>query len=567
MAGRHLHLFARATSARLRCSHWQKIMPKIILRIACSAVLLLSLALVALFEGCSGVGGSTGGGPQPQAGIDVLTYHNDHGRTGLNPNETLLTPANVNPTQFGKLFSVPVDGFIFGQPLYMQNVSVPGHGMLNLVFVVTEHDSAYAFDADGNLRDPVWKASFLQGGATTVSQAEVGSTIFPEIGITSTPVIDPATNTIYVEALTKEHGAFFQRLHALDVTDGHEKFGGPVEIKGSVQGTGDASSGGTITFDPKIQLQRSALLLNNGVLYVAMSSHGDNGPYHGWVMAYDAATLQQRALWCVTPDANAGAILMSGSGLAADSSGAIYGGSGNGNFNANSGGRDYADSVLKLSADLGSVLDYFTPFDQHNLAANDIDIGSGGVILLPDQPGAHPHLAIATNKGGNVYVVDRDNLGHFNPKDNSQIIQYMPAEIGTGAEDQNFSTPAYWNGFVYFVGAFDHMKAYQLANGLLPAAPASQSGNTFGFQGSTPVVSSNGNTAGIVWAIDQSNGGILHAYDATDLSKELWNSNQNAGRDKLGSAIAHFIVPTVVNGHVYVGTKSSLVAYGTLSAQ
>src|SRR5512146_1795044 len=267
MAGRHLHLFARATSARLRCSHWQKIMPKIILRIACSAVLLLSLALVALCEGCSGVGGSTGGGPQPQAGIDVLTYHNDNGRTGLNPNETLLTPANVNPTQFGKLFSVPVDGFIFGQPLYMQNVSVPGHGMLNLVFVVTEHDSAYAFDADGNLRDPVWKASFLQGGATTVTQAEVGSTIFPEIGITSTPVIDPSTNTIYLDALTKESGNYVQRLHALDVITGAEKPGSPVVISASVPGNGVGSSGGNLVFDPKIELQRAALLLANGRIY------------------------------------------------------------------------------------------------------------------------------------------------------------------------------------------------------------------------------------------------------------------------------------------------------------
>ncbi len=496
----------------------------------------------------------------------MLTYHNDNGRTGLNASETVLTPSAVTAAKFGKLFTYGIDGYAVAEPLYAANVNVPAHGTMNLVFVATEHDSVYAFDADGKLGGALWRVSFINpaAGITTVSQAEVNSTIFPEIGITSTPVIDPATNTIYVESLTKENGVFFQRLHALDVTDGHEKFGGPVAIQGSVKGTGDASSGGTVTFDPKLALQRAALLLNNGIIYVAFSSHGDTGPYHGWVMAYDAATLQQRGIWCVTPDANAGSIWMGSSGLASDTSGAIYGVSGNGNFNASSGGRDYADSVLKLSSDLSSVADYFTPFDQQTLAANDIDMGSGGVVLLPDQSGAHPHLAITTNKGGNIYVVDRDSMGHFNPKDNSQIVQYLPTALGTGSEDQNFSTPAYWNGFVYFAGSFDHLKAFQLGNGQLSATPASQTGNSFGFQGSTPVVSSNGNSAGIVWALDQVNGGMLHAYDATNVSKELWNSNQNAGRDELGAAIAHFVVPTVVNGKVYVATRSALVAYGPL---
>ncbi len=541
-------------------------MAKQTFRISTAALALVALALFVLFQGCAGLPSvsSTSTTPPVQQPVvqpvtGMLTYHNDNSRTGLNANETTLTPANVNAATFGKLFWYGVDGQVYAQPLYAANVSMP-QGTMNVVYVATEHDSVYAFDASGKTKGALWKVSFLRPGVTTVPQADVNSTIFPEIGITSTPVIDPASGTLYVEAMSKENGAYFQKLHALDMKTGQEKPGSPVIISGSVKGNGAASVNGTVSFDPKLALQRTGLLLANGKVYLAFASHGDTGPYHGWVIAYDAATLQPSGSWCVTPDGFAGAIWMSGGGLSADSNGDIYGISGNGQFNAAFGGQSYSNSYFKISPDLSKVEDYFTPFNNVFLSTNDIDLGSGAALLVPDQPGPHPHLVISAGKEGRIYVVDRDNMGHYHSGDDSQIVQSIPNALGVGTEDMSFSSPAYWNGFVYFAGANgDNLKAYQLTNGQLSTTPV-RSATTYGFHGATPAVSANGTTNGIVWTIETT-ASALHAHDAGNVAHELYNSNQNSGRDGLGSAV-RFSVPTVMNGKVYVGTNSALVVYG-----
>ncbi len=512
------------------------------------------LGAVALLQGCGGIskdGPPPPPPPPPPPAISVLTYHNDNSRSGLNANETALTPANVNVNSFGKIFADDIDGYTVAEPLYMAGVAIGGAAK-NVVFVATEHDSVYAFDGD-NPGPPLWQASFIKpsAGITTVPQSDVNSTIFPEIGITSTPVIDPTAGTIYVEAMTKENGNYFQRLHALDITTGKDRPGSPATISGSV---------GQLIFDPKMHLQRPGLLLANGKLYLAFGSHGDTIPYHGWLFAYDATTLQQAGIWVVTPDGTAGAIWMGGDGPATDDVGNVFVVTANGDFNANTGGRNYSDSIVKLAPDVSKVLDFFTPFDEQQLATIDEDVGGGGVLLTTDASGTH--VAITTNKGGDIYVTNRDNLGHFHVGDNSQILQFLPGALGTGSEDRCFTSPAAWNGFVYFIGAFDNLRAYQLANGKLTAT--GQSGTTFGFQGSSPVVSANGNQNGIVWAIDHQTDAVLRAFDAGNVANELYNSDQNGARDSLASPVAHFIVPTVANGKVFVATRTKLVVYGLL---
>ncbi len=529
-----------------------------------SLALFLTVELLIIIQACAGVPGSlsnnSGGGTPPSvsatpavtAATGVFTFHNDNARTGLNPQEIVLTKANVNVSSFGRKFSYPVDGVVLAQPLYLSGVNVPGQGTFDVVYVATAHDSVYAFDAKGASSGALWKTSFLGGAnnATTVPQADVGSTIYPEVGITSTPVIDPSSNTIYVEAITKENGNYVHRLHALGVTDGKEKAGSPVVISGS---------SGTLTFDPEIELQRPGLLLVNGKIYLAFGSQGDNGPYHGWVFAYDAASLAQTGAWCVTPDSNGGAIWMSGGGPAADSNSDIYVLTANGGFNAPSGGKSYSDSFVKLAPNL-SVLDYFTPFDENNLALTDTDMGSVGPLLLPDQPGAHPHLVVGSGKSGTIYLVDRDNMGHFNQTGNGQIVQMLANAVGIGTEDLNFSSPAYWNGNIYFVGANDSLKAFSLTNGQL--ALAGKDTALYDFRGATPAVSSNGANDAIVWTIQRSgDNATLRANDAGNVAVELYNSNQNVGRDGLDFT-EQFAVPTVFNGRVYVGTKKNLVVYG-----
>jgi hypothetical protein len=536
------------------------------------------------------------------ANTAVTTYHNDNLRTGQNPNETLLTTGNVNSSQFGKRVTYPVDGQVYGQPLFLPNVTING-STHNVVYVATENDSVYAFDADQTAATaPLWKTSFLtSSNVTPVPSGDVFTRytnydISPQIGITSTPVIDTSTNTLYVVAMTKENGSqYVQRLHALDVTTGLEKPGSPTVIQASVTGTGYDNSGGKITFNPKTENQRAALLLVNGVVYISWSSFGDTDPYHGWLIGYSYtnAALHQVAVYNDSPNGNEGGIWMSGSGPSADSSGNIYMLTANGTFDLNTGGPDAGDSFLKLSAQNGlSVADYFTPFNQSCLSASDTDLGSGDALLLPDQTGTtYPHLVIGAGKEGRIYVVNRDNMGHYTPVSNlncsstgqttiDKVVQELPPDtVGGGL----YANPAYWastsSKWVYFGGVDDTLKAFQLTNDTLSSSPTSRTPESFDYPGVTPSISSNGNTSGtgIVWVVgppnscsgngcNPSGAGTLRAYDATNLGNELYNSGQNSSRDQLDS-YTKFSVPTIANGKVFVGTQTSLSIYGLLNTQ
>lgn len=539
-----------------------------------AANILLGMTL--LLPGCGTSGGTNSikeGGtpdtPPPQGGpgtsVSVLTHHYDVARTGANLSENVLNPGNVNSNQFGKVFSWPVDGQIYAQPLYLSGVVIPGKGTHNVVYVATEHDSVYAFTVDGAA--PLWQRSFIDPGVgiTTVSDDDFPQPyedIAPEIGITGTPVIDPSSGTLYVVAKTKENGNFFQRLHALDTATGVEKFGGPVTIQASVAGAGVRNDGnGNVIFDPLINLQRSGLLLLGGTVYVAFASHGDFDPFNGWILGYDAHTLKQVIAYAPDADGSGGSVWQSGGGPAADSAGNIYVTIANGEFDAANGGRDYGDSALKLqpSGDTFKVLDFFTPFDQQTLNDLDHDLGSGGVVLLPDQSSSPSHLLLASSKEGKLYVINRDNMGHFNPANDSQILQTIQFAGGI------FSTPAVWQNKVYVSAVRDSLKCYSVSGGHL--ALTSDTGKVFGYPGSTPVVSANGNSNGIVWAVqvDQqvSDAAVLHAYDASDLSHELYNSLQAGDRDMAGASVK-FTVPVVVNGKVYVGGGDQLTVYGPL---
>jgi hypothetical protein len=508
----------------------------------------------------------------------------DISRTGQNLAETVLTPANVTSSQFGKLLSYPIDGVSDASPLYVANVNIPGQGFHNVVYVETEHNGVYAFDADGLSSNPLWKVSFINpaAGITTITPADTGdccpSDMPVESGITGTPVIDQVTGTLYVVAVTKEVSGtttnFVQRLHALDITTGAEKFGGPVKIQASVPGTGDGSSGGQVAFDPLHQNQRAALLLTNGTVYIAWGGHADRPPYHGWIIGYNASTLQQVMAYNATPNAAGGGIWQSGDGLTTDSTGRIYFVTGNGFFDANTGGANFGDSVVALSQG-GAVLDYFTPHDQSTMESGDLDLGSGGVLLLPDQAGSHPHVAITAGKNGSIYMVDRDNLGHFNPANDSQILQTLVNVFPGGTYTTgNFKAPVYFNGHVYFSASADYLKAFAVTNGLLSTSPTSQTSLVPGYPGATLAISANGSSNGILWAvqrfgIDQTGAGtvapgILHAYDANNLATELYNSNQAAGgRDGMDFA-AKWAAPLIANGKVFVASNSQLAIYGLL---
>jgi hypothetical protein len=506
----------------------------------------------------------------------TFTYHNDNLRTGQNVSETVLTPANVNSTQFGKLYSFPLDGIPFASPLYVANVTISG-AVHNVVYVATEHDSVYAFDADGLSNNPLWKKSFLKGGVTTVPCADIGGCgdIAVEVGITSTPVIDQSTGTLYVVAKTKEGvNTYVQRLHALDITTGAEKFGGPVVIQGSVPGAGDGSSGGTVAFNPLLENQRPALLLSNGIVYIAWGSHNDVVPWHGWVFGYNATTLQQTLVYNDTPNGGGAGIWLSGGGLAADSSGNIYFVTGNGTFDANTGGADYGDSVEKITPS-GTVVDYFTPHDQAIMDSQNLDFASAGPVMLLDQPGAqYPHLLVIAGKTGTIYVLNRDNMGHYNAGSDNQIVESVVNAFPNGNEQLgNFSTPAYFNGWVYFSGAHDNVKAFKFTNGLMTTAPTSTSPEIYDVRGGSLAVSANGNTNGILWVL-QNNGtdpdndttgnpGVLFAYDATNLGTKLYDSTQAGTRDTFDLA-PKFVVPLIANGKVFLAGQTQLVVYGLL---
>jgi regulation of enolase protein 1 (concanavalin A-like superfamily) len=522
--------------------------------------------------------------------VNVLTYHNDNLRTGLNPQETVLTPQNVNTTTFGKLFEDPVDGQVFAQPLVVTNVTVPGQGRHDLVIVATENDSVYAFDAAQPDAVPLWHTSFIDPaqGITAVPGSATNGNIQPEVGITGTPVIDAATGTIYVVAATAENRAdgthYVQRLHALDISTGADKltpfvigdtmFDGSnyTDVTGvSVPGTGDGSVNGVVSFNALRESQRPALLLLNGAVYVGWASHGDNGPYHGWVIGFNAQTLQPvaGAVYNDTPNGSEAGIWMSGAGLAADNSGNIYFSTGNGTFDANVGGTDYGDSAVKLSTYGGlSVADYFTPSNQLFLQQNDLDFGSGGVMLLPDQPGFYPHLLVMSYKLGTLEVINRDNMGRFNPTTDN-VVQELPGALGG-----TWNSPAYFDGTIYFNSVGDVLKAFHLfasdATTALSTAPVSQASNPIGYPGDTPSISASGTNHGIVWTLQTDGFGsgspaVLHAYDASDVSRELYNSSQAGTRDVLAPAV-EFTVPTIANGHVYVAGAGGLVVLGLLPA-
>src|SRR6266853_2285618 len=540
--------------------------------------LLMASALLAVYA-------CRGGGTSPASSFTgVFTQRYDPQRTGLNRQESILTPSNVTNSTFGKLFACAVDGEVYAQPLYVANFAIAG-GTHNVVLVATMNDSVYAFDADASPCVPYWKKSFLGTGVTTVPPADTGEfgDINTIIGITGTPVIDPATGTLYAVAKTKEPTGYFQRLHALDLASGNEKFNGPADISSAitVPGSGDTGdstcpgSAGNVPFCPLRENQRPGLLLLNGKVYVAWASHGDITPYHGWVIGYAAADLAQPpVVFNTTPNGGLGGIWMSGTGPAGDAAGNIYVITGNGTFDTAAPRTNYGDSFIKLRTTAGlSVADFFTPANQSDLNDGDLDLGSGGAIVLPDSAGsaAHPHLLIGGDKQGVLYVIDRDNMTGFNAG-GDQILQTVPITAGPACITcRIFSTPAFWEGKLYVVARRDVLKQYTVVNGSLSLLPALQAGDVFGFPGATPAISSNGATNGIVWVLNTSNNGtgnspgngpaILFAYDATSLNKLY--SSPASGAEVAGDAVK-FTVPTVANAKVYVGAQTELSVFGLL---
>ena len=498
----------------------------------------------------------------------VWTWHYDNLRTGMNPNEVILNTSNVNSNSFGKLFSQPVDGKLYGQPLYVKGVTING-AVHNVVYVVTMHDSVYAFDADNNQgtnANPLWHVSFLGTGAavtesTSDSIASCSDTQ-PEFGILGTPVIDTTTGTIYlvdnVQIVSGGNTTYAAHIHALDITSGAEKFNGPKLIT--------ATAGGQ-SYDARQQINRPGLLLLNGVVYASFGSHCDDSPYHGWLLGYNAANLQQQTnVFCTTPNGSEGSIWEGGCAPGVDASGNIFVLSANGTFDANSGGSDYADTFLKLVPN-GSgftVSDYFTPYNQATLSADDSDVGAGGHILLPDSFGssAHPHLITGSDKTSDIYLVDRDNMGKYNGSNDTSIQNFNNGGSG-------YSSPAcFSNGttnWVYWGMVNDTLKAFAISNGLYNTNPSSQTSETFSFPGTSPSVSSNGTSNAIVWTSQFGSPEILHAYDATNLSKELYNSSQAANsRDAAGTG-QKFNPPVVANGKVYYAAANGLYVYGLLN--
>ncbi len=513
----------------------------------------------------------------------MFNYRNDQQSTGQDLNEPALSAQNVQYKTFGKLFSCPVDGYVYGQPLYVANYSIAG-GTHNVVIVATENDSVYAFDADNPSCETLWQVSFLTNGVTPIPDADMGNgectEIVPQLGITGTPVIDLANNTVFVLASTLEGppriaSSYFHRVHALNLATGQEQPGSPVAISASVIGAGAGSQDGMLSFDPQMHKSRTALQLVNGVLYFAFGSDCDVAPFHGWVFAYDEFQLTQLAAYCTTANGSDGGIWMTGGGVTFDADGNGYVPTANGTFDGNMPGLDYGDTLLKfvLSGNSLRVLDYFTPYNQANLEENNLDLSTFAPVLLPDQPGNYPHLIVGAGKQGIIYVLNRDSLGHYNPYGDTQIVQEL-----RGVMNYNFSTPTYWNENVYFGSASDFIKAFSLNNGLLSSSWTSRSPAKIDFPGTTMSISASSATAnkGILWALDNSGFGalgqepspaILHAYNSNNLADELYNSTQAPNnRDQADDAVK-FTVPTVANGKVYFGTETALDVFGLLPGQ
>jgi hypothetical protein len=499
--------------------------------------------------------------------VDVLTYHNDLARDGANTSETQLTTANVNTSTFGKKLQLNVDGQIYAQPLVVSGLAI-SRGKLptihrNMVYVATENDTVYAYDSDrGQL---VWAVRTLgtSFGETPIPATDTGSDdLTPQIGITSTPVIDRSNNTMYVLAQAKRGSStYVTRLYALDLSTGAKLDGGPVFVTAAVAGTGSGQdSNGNINFQSLIENQRTALTLVNGSVYMGFASHGDLGPYHGWVLGYDENTLRQTAVWNVTPNGVEGGIWQSGGGFAVDADGNLFIATGNGDFNADMGGPNFSDSLVKISTTSGPFTpsDSFTPFNQADLQGGDLDFGSTGVLLLPDSATPVPE-ALVGGKEGKIYVVDQDNLGGFgNGVDN--IIQTIQPANGQGG---GFDTFSYFNGNVYYASSHGAVQSFAIQNdGTL--SPNQDNGENISFPGANPSISANGTSNGIVWYIDHSNGqAVLRAYAANDLSHQIYASNLSGKRDR-ASTYVKFSTPTIANGKVFVGTADQLDIYGLL---
>ncbi len=495
----------------------------------------------------------------------VWTYHNDNARTGGNTNETILTPANVNASAFGKLFSCPVDGYVYAQPLYIPGVAIPGRGLHNVLYIATEHDSVYAFDAD-NGGPPLWQTSFINpaaGVATVLWTTANDATVIPEEGITSTPVIDTNSATLYAVATTVENGVVCYRLHALDIRTGLEITNTLVQASYGVI----SPESGSVDFTAYSQNQRCALALVNGSIYTGFASHEDLGTYYGWVLGWDARTLAQTGVYNDAPQGGQGGLWSSGNGPAADPAGNLYVLTGNADVvtnNASLNLNDYGDSFLKLSTSNGlNLVDYFTPFNQAYLNTDDQDLASGGGLVLPDEVGsaAHPHLLVGCGKEGRIYLVDRDNMGHYNANSDSQIVQEIP-----GAVKGVFGSPAYINGRLYYHAVGDVLTAFRFSGGELVPTPESQSPVTFGYPGATPVATADGTNNGIVWELKLDGystpaPAVLYAWNATNVSLELYDSAQAGGRDD-GPLAVEFTSPVVANGKVYVAGAYGVAAYG-----
>ena len=501
-------------------------------------------------------------------GVNILTYHNDLARTGQNLQETVLTPANVSPATFGRVGFYPTDGQVYAQPLYLSHQTVAG-AVHDVLYVATEHDSVYAFDADTGA--VLWKTSLLGGGETPSDDRGCGQ-IEPEIGVTATPVIDQRAGphgALYVVGMFKDRaGHYYQRLHALDVITGAEMTGSPVTIRAEGPGSGENSANGRLVFDPAQYKERAGLLLLHGVIYTCWASHCDHPPYNGWIIAYDARTLARVAVLNLTPNGTEGAVWASGAAPAADADGSIYLMAGNGTFDPDLDARgfparqDYGNAFLRLSTAGGrlAVADYFTMKNVVWESSVDWDLGSGGVLRLPDCTDAGGHvrrLAVGAGKDQAIYVVDCDNLGKFHAGRNAVYQELTGALAG-----QEYGMPAYFNGTVYYCAMADALRAYPVTQARLAVTPSSQSKNQFTYPGATPGISANGATNGIVWAIELRDPAVLYAYDAGDLAHELYDSNQAPhGRDQFGSGIK-FATPTIANGRVFVGAAAGVAVFG-----
>ncbi|HZT77132.1 MAG TPA: hypothetical protein VFA27_10770 [Vicinamibacterales bacterium] len=501
-------------------------------------------------------------------GVAVLTHHNDTARTGQNLSETILTPSNVNVATFGKVGFLAVDGKVDAQPLYQSSVPIPLQGVHDVVYVATEHGSLYAFDAQSGVQ--LWRVSLLGAGETPSDNRSCGQ-VTPEIGITSTPVIDPTRGTqgvMYAVAMSKSGTIYHHRLHAIDVTTGAEMSGSPVEIRASVPGTGAGSANGVSTFDPKQYKDRAALLLLNGIVYTSWASHCDIGPYGGWIIGYDASTLAQRSVRNITANGQEGAFWSAGGGPAADPAGDIYVMSGNGTFDTTLDARgfpslgDFGNAFIALTTPSLAVRDYFTPFDTVSQSAADLDLGAGGPVVLPDltdATGTVRHLVIGGGKDQRLYLLDRSQMGKWTASRNN-IYQELTGVLPSGL----WSIPAYFNQTVFIGAVGDAIKAFAFSAARLGTTPTSQTPRTFAYPGATPSVSANGLTNAIVWAAQNTNPAALAAYDARNLTRELYHSSQGGTRDQFGAG-NKFITPTIANGRVFVASQTGVGVFGLLT--